>query len=182
MQERDNNCQLLGICQKVCRFILNILLARGQGLGHAILQSPEPAGSSRVPDHEGQLMGTASSKIEIEFVQVGEMAMEKGGSAKRELPLVQENRFVNGVRARGLRTKDGIEERKRIADRERDLEEEKAVASGKKAEDLKLAHKAPRHAFPIFRSMANINEETDAFIRSRKEAMRRSYSIESKKH
>ncbi|GAB4829767.1 hypothetical protein Ancab_019422 [Ancistrocladus abbreviatus] len=160
---------------------LSTFLARGKGLSHRTLQNSESHGSSRVADDDGQLMGTTSSDIEIEFMEVSEMGVGNSASAKDKLPLVQETGSPNGVRARGLERKNSAKERQTTTNRETNLgKDERGVTLSKEVEGVKPIHRAPQHVLPIFRSMNKINEESDAFIRTRKEAMETSYNIESK--
>ncbi|GMH27799.1 hypothetical protein Nepgr_029642 [Nepenthes gracilis] len=196
MQERNSSYQPLGICQRLGSFILNVLLVRGRCLRHeTTLCNPETFGSFQVPidgPSHGHSMDSPGSEIKSKFMptpdvkklasMIGqEEALHKDKASRRELPRVQEPSFANGVRERGHKRKGSAVERETITRMEQSLGKGKAVTFGKEDEDVKptATLKAPRQGMPVLRSVSNINDKSDEFIRSRKEAMRRSYSIES---
>ena len=164
MQKRDsnNNLKPLGFCNRLFNFIMDSLLSR------ALERVTTARESNEVP-----VEGPSSSEITVEF-----------RNAKKDSPL------VNGEKQRGI-IRPSLKKEIAIAQvGERELEPKEKVAkktvtikeSGgegerNKEEKIKPAEETTTKPSGVV-FLNNINEKSDAFIRRKREDLRRTNSLE----
>ena len=166
MQKRDsnNNLKPLGFCNRLFNFIMDSLLARA--LKH---------GTTAHESNEALFEGPSSSEITVEFRH-----------AKKDSPL------VNGEKQSGIIRPSLKKDTALVQVGEKELEPKKKVAkktvtikeSGGEGERKKKKEKIKQAEEPTVKSPGlvflnnNINEKSDAFIRRKREALRRDNSLE----
>ena len=160
-------------------------------------------GSQRTDDGDRRKMKNGES-IPISLSGKGQLPDDKLAIQKRkkvtepphdkeELPLVQVNGAANGMTARGKTQQETEPNMSTMAgergpeklDSIQDSKEEDRARKGKDiiSENLTPAREEPEEVLPrhLVSVAANINEKSDAFIRRKKEEMRRNLSPEPKK-
>lgn len=177
-------------------------------LGHPIPQDLQPMIPAANPNGAGQTMylqalqtpeNESVFEIQIHYKQTDEdfeeswTQVDKLGPIERTEEAEIQDKGPREVKLISTATSQAKEPKKRLSiEDEGELEKEKEKNNKKKGkgvisgEKLTLAMEAEdemsrlgfRRVRPLFHVAPNINEKSDAFIRSRKEAMRRNYGLE----
>ncbi|XP_057509181.1 uncharacterized protein LOC130791878 [Actinidia eriantha] len=166
MQKRDsnNNLKPLGFCNRLFNFIMDSLLSR------ALKRVATARESNEVP-----VEGPSSSEITVEFRH-----------AKKDSPL------VNGEKQRGIIRPSLKKEIDIVQVGEKELEPKEKVAKktvtikesgvegerNKEEEKIKRVEETTMKPPGVMFLNNNINEKSDAFIRRKREDLRRTNSLE----
>ncbi|PON52875.1 hypothetical protein TorRG33x02_307200 [Trema orientale] len=182
-KKRSNLFQPLVICRRLFSFIVDYLIPRGLKrvitTSHSLRQ-----GSTPVP------MVSAKTNVKrVELQQAHYNLTEDLGSWTRAPAQIQEHKEEKNMFVRSNsdnnnnKTVSSFEEEERVRKMKGKSVSVSSSSSSEnlrpvvEAEEVKLPNRPvrQRQVRPLFDVAVNINEKSDAFIRSRKEAMRRNY-------
>ncbi|KAM7254035.1 hypothetical protein ACFE04_031717 [Oxalis oulophora] len=203
MQDMSKDSQALGICQRLFYFFMDNLMVRGLKritFGKPVTEDHHLSLLNPKDD--------PNFDIRIQFKQTERLAVgndripnirNKGNSDKitEELPCEMKIPLVNGIEANDINsdfrpsgpTKIDTADEDKIRRKGKgvNLTSDKINAEGKKkashltflvVQPEELNARSPRRIKPLLDVAANINEKSDAFIRSKKEKMSRHLSLE----
>ncbi|KAJ4969237.1 hypothetical protein NE237_015938 [Protea cynaroides] len=206
MARKENQFQPLGVCERLFNFIINTIAAQGHkritlGPPQAYNLVEIPITGSSGAYSAGEHMGTATKPTEgggaiiarDGFQTQLQKDVPTGTSSLRKVPLEGQDskQRVKGPskdRARGITDPQANGSAGVGTDSEARGSKETLISKGKEEKTAKEKltkdtepnkgekGKAPRSLVPLIRMASNIDEKSDAFIRSRKEALSRSGS------
>ncbi|CAN6558557.1 unnamed protein product [Malus baccata var. baccata] len=199
MQEKLNRTEPTGICHRIFTFIVNSLVGRllvkQVTLGHPMPDQDEqpmipaanPNGVETMDLHEARQTPEKDSGLQI---QVHYKQTDDGFESWTHI-----DKLGDPVKANVSEHKGNLKKVLSIKDVPKPDKEKSSMKKGKGvmgSEKLTLAMEMEdddkgskialrRRVRPLFHIAPNINEKSEAFIQSRKEAMRRNYGIEPRK-
>ncbi|KAL2236510.1 uncharacterized protein LOC110012187 [Sesamum indicum] len=164
-----SNSRPVSICRRLINFILSKFISR-----------PRPSDSDEITVEFRHTDGSENR------TQIDERPTVRNGLEEKQK---QEDGSVtsdqkSGAVAQAKGIQEGKHPRKSVTIKESVGEDEKEKAKKEEANQVKdqpredTKPKPPRHWGPLLSVASNINEKTEAFISSRKRAMRRNYSLD----